>query len=242
VLVPEAITSYFRNIIDAVTTILDGMAVTGSHLVRQPSTIQYPDRIEIPVKDTLPFRYRGILAVDVEICTACMACERACPIDCIAIDAVKDKEAGGLVLQRFEIDIIKCMHCGLCSEPCPTGAIHHTTEFEAATFDIGELVYSFVKEPRVAYKVKKTGEDDPAILPILERGRRHLDEFATPPAPPPKPAAKPTATPAAEKGGAGLAESKEKKEPEAERTAGGTKQEPSARTAKTSSSDDGTES
>jgi ferredoxin len=76
------------------------------------------------VQDTLPFRYRGILEVDLEICTACLACERACPIDCIVIDAEKDKAAGGLVMTRFDIDMAKCMYCGLCSEPCPTGAIH----------------------------------------------------------------------------------------------------------------------
>ncbi len=36
----------------------------------------------------------------------------------------KDKQTKGLVMSRFDIDIAKCMYCGLCSEPCPTGAIH----------------------------------------------------------------------------------------------------------------------
>ena len=31
-----------------------------------------------------------------------------------------------------------------------------------------------------AYKPKKSGEDDPAIVPILERGMRYIDEFAQP--------------------------------------------------------------
>ena len=61
------------------------------------------------MQDTLPFRYRGILEVDLDICTACLACERACPIDCIVIDAEKDKPAGGLVMTRFDIDMAKCM-------------------------------------------------------------------------------------------------------------------------------------
>ena len=52
-------------------------------------TLEYPDRLpdDVRVQNTLPFRYRGILEVDLEICTACLACKRACPIDCIVIDA-----------------------------------------------------------------------------------------------------------------------------------------------------------
>jgi formate hydrogenlyase subunit 6/NADH:ubiquinone oxidoreductase subunit I len=179
----SAITSYLRNIIDTATTVFEGMAVTCSHFVRKPSTVQYPDRTAMRVQDTLPFRYRGILEVDLEICTGCLACERACPIDCIVIDASKDKAAGGLVMTRFDIDMAKCMYCGLCSEPCPTGAIHHTPEFEGADYSLESLVRRYVKAPTVAYKPKKGGEDDPRIAPILDRGMRYIAEFASPDAP-----------------------------------------------------------
>jgi NADH-quinone oxidoreductase subunit I/NAD(P)H-quinone oxidoreductase subunit I len=141
--------------------------------------VQYPDRVPVRVQDTLPFRYRGILEVDLEICTGCLACERACPIDCIVIEARKDKQTKAMVLTRFDIDIAKCMYCGLCSEPCPTGSIHHTPEFEGADFSLESMVRRFVKQPVLAYKPKKAGEDDPAIMPILERGLRYLHEFAT---------------------------------------------------------------
>ena len=79
--------TYVRNIRETLETIFEGMAITASHFVRKPFTIQYPDRTEIRVQDSLPFRYRGLLDVDLEICTGCLACERACPIDCIVIDA-----------------------------------------------------------------------------------------------------------------------------------------------------------
>ena len=143
-------------------------------------TIQYPDRIPVRVQDTLPFRYRGMLEVDLEICTGCLACERACPIDCIVIDAEKDKQTREMVLKRFDIDMAKCMYCGLCSEPCPTGAIHHTPEFEGADFSLESLVRRHVKEPVAAYKVKKAGETDSAVLQLLDRGMRYIDEFAAP--------------------------------------------------------------
>ena len=172
--------SYLGRIVDACATTFEGMAVTFSHLMRRPVTIQYPDRIPIPVQDTLPFRYRGMLEVDLEICTGCLACERACPIDCIVIDAEKDKQTREMVLKRFDIDMAKCMYCGLCSEPCPTGAIHHTPEFEGADFSLESLVRRFVKEPVTAYKVKKAGETDPNVLQLLDRGMRYIDEFAAP--------------------------------------------------------------
>jgi formate hydrogenlyase subunit 6/NADH:ubiquinone oxidoreductase subunit I len=174
--------SYLRNIKDAVVTIADGMAVTASHMIRKPFTLEYPDRLPdgVRVQDTLPFRYRGMLEVDLEICTACLACERACPIDCIVIEAEKDKAAGGLVMTRFDIDMGKCMYCGLCSEPCPTGSIHHTPEFEGSDYSLESLVRRFVKAPTLAYKPKKAGEDDPTIKPILDRGMRYIAEFADP--------------------------------------------------------------
>lgn len=172
--------SYLRNIVDTCTSIFEGLAVTASHLVRKPTTVQYPDRMPIRVQDTLPFRYRGILEVDLEICTGCLACERACPIDCIVIDAKKDKDAGGMVLSRFDIDMAKCMYCGLCSEPCPTGSIHHTPEFEGADYSLESLVRRFIHEPLLAYKPKKTAETDPRIAPLLERGMTYVEEFAAP--------------------------------------------------------------
>ncbi len=175
-----AATEYFRHIKDAVVTVFDGMAVSASHLLRRPYTIQYPDRTPVRVQDTLPFRYRGILDVDLEICTGCLACERACPIDCIVIVCEKNAQTRELTISQFDIDIAKCMYCGLCSEPCPTGSIHHTTEFEGADFSLESLIRRYVPEPVVAYKVKKGPEPDAHVGQLLERGMRYVDEWAQP--------------------------------------------------------------
>jgi formate hydrogenlyase subunit 6/NADH:ubiquinone oxidoreductase subunit I len=67
---------YFANIRETIATIFEGMTITASHFVRKPFTIQYPDRIDIPIQDQLPFRYRGILDVDKRSYNCCI--QRCC--------------------------------------------------------------------------------------------------------------------------------------------------------------------
>jgi len=138
-------TGYFRNVWTASSSIFEGMVITLANMLRKPTTIQYPDRVPVPVVDTLPERYRGFLEADVNICTACKLCEQACPVSCIVIAVGKNAE-GARGMTEFAIDISKCMYCGLCVEPCPTGAIRMTAEFEAATENIDHLVLRYVPE------------------------------------------------------------------------------------------------
>ena len=140
----------------------DGIARMLYGDLHQGKTASYDGRLSLKIAD----RFRGILNVDIEICTACLACSRACPIDCIQIDSPKEGKL--LRLERFDIDIALCMYCGLCSVPCPTGAIHHTKEFEASTSDFPDLIRRFIDEPRMAYKTKKLkvpfGTEPPAVV------------------------------------------------------------------------------
>ena len=106
-------------------------------------------------------RYRGILNVDMEICTACLACEKACPIDCIQILIEKDPDNPKLrTFRGFDIDLAKCMFCGLCEVPCPTGAIYHTKEFAHSTPDFSDFIRNYVHDShRSIYKVKKSSPE-----------------------------------------------------------------------------------
>ena len=73
----QAVSEYIGNIKRSASTILDGMAVTFSYLMRAPITTQYPDRTVKPMTDLIPDRYRGFLWVDLDICISCRLCERA---------------------------------------------------------------------------------------------------------------------------------------------------------------------
>jgi NAD(P)H-quinone oxidoreductase subunit I len=159
---------YFGNIAAAARTTAEGMSVTLAQFFRRPTTVQYPDRTAAPVVDSLPERYRGFLEVDMDICTACKACERDCPINVIAIDI--EKVGDQRVMTRFDIDMGKCMYCGICVESCPipahapgdaepTKAIRMTREFEGSTSEFPSLTFRFVGpgDPVVPYKPTKGG-------------------------------------------------------------------------------------
>lgn len=138
---------YANNISTSASTIFEGLAVTFSNLFREPITIQYPDKTDRPVSEMLPPRYRGFLEVQMDICTGCRRCERSCPIDCIAIELVKDPATKKQAMSRFDIDLGKCMYCGLCVEACTlesTGALRHTREFEGAAPTLDHLTFRFI--------------------------------------------------------------------------------------------------
>ncbi|WP_059438535.1 4Fe-4S binding protein, partial [Anaeromyxobacter sp. PSR-1] len=218
---PQTVRAYTGAIRDTVKSFWHGLSITLSYLARRPTTVQYPDRTPMPVRDMLPPRYRGFLEVDTGICTGCQACERACPIGCIQISLEKDAaNPKQRVVTQFDIDEAKCMFCGLCVEPCPTGSIQHTREFEGTHKHIRNLVFRWADpmNPFPVYKVDKNAEYYPRV-PLGSLVRQRLETMAwdrsapqfLPPEPPKpaeaKPAAKaaPAAKPAPAAGAAAAA-------------------------------------
>jgi len=174
--------SYLKNTLQTVRTIFEGLSITFSYLVRRPTTVQYPDQIDRPIQETLPKRYRGHLEVDVAICTNCKACERECPISCIAITD-SDDPAKKRWMTQFDIDLAKCMYCGICSEVCPTGAIRHTSEFAGSCQNPAAMGRHFVWDdsaPVAPFKPQKGEESDTELANKIDRGKEFMDLFAHP--------------------------------------------------------------
>lgn len=177
------------RIVRSTRSVMDGLAVTLSYLFRPPTTIQYPDRIDRPIAETLPERYRGFLEVDLATCTGCKACERDCPIGCIVIDLEKIGDVRAMT--RFDIDMGKCMYCNICVESCPvpnqapgdaevTKCIRMTREFEAATDDFSTLTFRFIRpgDAVIPFKPKKGAiEPTPARGGIAREVRRRAQEY-----------------------------------------------------------------
>ena len=134
---PTSTAEYVRNIWDSVKTTLVGMRITGKYLLQKPITVQYPDE-RMPIPD----RYRGIHYLEQEKCIECLACARACPIDCIEMEAVRHGKE--LEWISFTLDYQKCMFCELCVYPCPKDCIHMGTEYAFVSFDRSEFKHDLL--------------------------------------------------------------------------------------------------
>jgi len=142
--------AYLHDIVEAVATTAKGMRITARYGVdpKEEVTLQYPEeRWEIPAG------YRGFLHNDILKCTACTMCVKVCPVDCISLESVRGADKR-MVLASYDINIGRCMFCGLCVEVCPPKSLKHTSGYEMASTDRGELILHFIAEDAAEVKAR----------------------------------------------------------------------------------------
>ena len=122
---------------------LEGLKVTLKTASRKPVTAQYPEpdkRLEIDE------RYMGFPAllwdytVDEPYCTSCMVCIRECPTQCMSA-TMKDnplhaegKSKRRKIVDDFEINLGRCIVCGICVDVCNFDAIEMSHEHELGKY------------------------------------------------------------------------------------------------------------
>lgn len=102
-------------------------------------------RATIPDKSPQHSRFRGNEFTWLETrCTGCASCAKLCPLGIIEIvthpGGIDVQEGESYGIDVFDIDIGRCMFCGLCVEACPYDALHMGTTFERAKYTRAELV------------------------------------------------------------------------------------------------------
>lgn len=115
--------------------IAKGMALTFKHLARRPITVQYPEQRLSPSR-----RFRGNDFIwEQRLCTGCATCAKACPQGNIEIITSRNGD-NAYVVEKFEIDLGRCIFCGLCVESCPYAALFMEWGYEKSNYSRRQLV------------------------------------------------------------------------------------------------------
>ena len=117
-----------------------GLLVTLKNLTKKPFTVQYPEE---RVKQHPRFRGEEFVWYE-ERCTGCASCAKYCPLGIIKIEtspsATQPQQGDKYLLEVFDIQISRCMFCGLCVEACPYDALFMGSGFEQGRYSRKDMV------------------------------------------------------------------------------------------------------
>lgn len=121
--------------------LIQGLALTFKHGVSPSVTRQYPKEKREPFPGS-----RGLHALvrnpdGKERCVGCGLCAAMCPSQCINI-YTSEGDDHEKVVDRYEIEVLRCVYCAFCVEACPYGAVVLTDHYEYAGYTREEFYYT----------------------------------------------------------------------------------------------------
>lgn len=145
-----------------VFAMIRGLFIVLKHSFKRPVTLRYPEE-----KRKLPPRSRGRHFLTKwedgkERCVGCELCAIVCPAQAIYVKAAENtpenmRSHGERYAKDFQINMLRCIYCGYCEEACPTGAIILSNEYELASFNREDLI--FTKEKLTEKYPGESGRD-----------------------------------------------------------------------------------
>ena len=121
--------------------------VTFSHMFRKQVTVKYPE-----VRDATAPRYHGRHILNrhpdgLEKCVGCELCAWACPADAIFVEGGDNTpqerySPGERYATDYQINYARCIFCGLCIEACPTRSLTMSNEYELASDNRRDLIFT----------------------------------------------------------------------------------------------------
>ena len=150
-----------------------------------PVTRQYPATGNIwqqsPVPTPVQPRFMGFPAltwdgeVEEPYCTSCMVCVRQCPTQCMSSTMMDNplhadgRSTRRKIVDSFEINLNRCILCGICVEVCNFDAIVMSHEHEMSTYQRdGDRV-----DLPALLEIGKKFQQDTGWVPDSVRAARH---------------------------------------------------------------------
>ncbi|MBA4388142.1 MAG: NADH-quinone oxidoreductase subunit I [Verrucomicrobia bacterium] len=140
---------YFTDILQGSYSLLVGMRITFANMFRRRVTVNYPRQ---SLKMTANYRGHIDLKRDEKTglpkCVVCMACQKACPSACIALDGAKAEGATRKSLTSYNLDFTTCSLCGLCVDSCNFDALEFSKEYNLASVNKDDYRMDLLKRVR----------------------------------------------------------------------------------------------
>lgn len=213
---------YWKNLSTTLSSVLDGLRLTGRHMVKALSSNNSKERLDITNTSyfsnqeglttlrypheqmPVPENGRYKLHNEIEDCIVCDKCVKVCPVNCITIDPIRAPEEFGktsdgtskrIYAGRFDIDMAKCCFCGLCTTVCPTECLTMTPDYAYSTFDIRDHNFEFGE--MTEEEIEKRKKEWEVYLQEKEKEKKeHSPSTAPSAATAPKPVFRPVMKPA----------------------------------------------